>query len=419
MKRLLAVAIFSLVCSAVTQTATQLSVAATDRERDGLSGPVKAVLTDYVAFGTKDGLWSEIQQISSITIYDESGSRKVKTPFRLKTPDGYSIIGYDAMYNRLRQGETVEEEMPSFVGSPTGKWVNSWDSRGRLRERTTYTVQGVLAEKITVSYADDAHGNWTKRVVTPAGESSKADAHPREVCYRLLVYYKSTADSTSSTPVAPIPASALQAKSPLIPSVKNISDGQALYSQRCAACHGENGKADTEFGRVLAVKPTDLTGDSSRKLADGGMWWIVTHGITASRMPALRERLSENERWQIVLYVRALQGIYPMPPPLGLPAESRTKPTQRAVAGQQPASTPSEPKRYKLKGKILSVDGKLHSVTVEHEAIEGYMGAMTMPFPLKDTRLSESLKPGDLIQATLVVDEGRWWLESVIVNDKK
>src|SRR5678816_724820 len=99
MKRLLSVAIFSLVCSAGTQTATQLSVAATDRERDGLSGPVKAVLTDYVAFGTKDGLWSEIQQVSSITIYDESGSRKVKTPFRLSTPGGYSIIGYDAMYN--------------------------------------------------------------------------------------------------------------------------------------------------------------------------------------------------------------------------------------------------------------------------------------------------------------------------------
>jgi Cu/Ag efflux protein CusF len=138
-------------------------------------------------------------------------------------------------------------------------------------------------------------------------------------------------------------------------------------------------------------------------------------------MPALRERIGENERWQIVLFVRALQGNYPLPPPLGRPAEAQAPPPQRAAAPRQTPAVPAAPQHYKLKGKIVAVDRKLRVATVEHEVIEGYMEAMTMHFPLKDASLSETLKPGDLIEATLVVAAagGQWWLEKVIIIGKK
>ncbi len=74
-------------------------------------------------------------------------------------------------------------------------------------------------------------------------------------------------------------------------------------------------------------------------------------------------------------------------------------------------------KRYEVKGKIVSVDKANHKVTVEHEEIKGYMEAMTMPFTLLDDWVYPELKPGAQIQATLVVDQGRSWLENPVVSN--
>ncbi|MEK7831368.1 MAG: SCO family protein, partial [Acidobacteriota bacterium] len=73
-------------------------------------------------------------------------------------------------------------------------------------------------------------------------------------------------------------------------------------------------------------------------------------------------------------------------------------------------------KRFELKGKVISADKADHKVTIEHEEISGYMEAMTMPFTLLDDWVYSELKPGALIQATLVVDQNRTWLENPTVT---
>jgi protein SCO1/2 len=72
--------------------------------------------------------------------------------------------------------------------------------------------------------------------------------------------------------------------------------------------------------------------------------------------------------------------------------------------------------RYGLKGKVVFVDKRGGTVSISHEAIPGYMEAMTMPFTLKDPRLLSGLADGDSIQATLVVSGSRSWLEDVITT---
>ena len=76
----------------------------------------------------------------------------------------------------------------------------------------------------------------------------------------------------------------------------------------------------------------------------------------------------------------------------------------------------SAEQRYELKGTVVSVDKRGKTVTVAHEAIPGYMEAMTMPFKLKDERLLNDLSEGDRVQATLVVAGLRSWLQDVIVT---
>ena len=55
----------------------------TDRDRDGLVGNVKAVLTEDVVLSEQNGLWGESQQASSSAIYDATGKRTLQTPFRV------------------------------------------------------------------------------------------------------------------------------------------------------------------------------------------------------------------------------------------------------------------------------------------------------------------------------------------------
>ncbi|MEP6801988.1 MAG: SCO family protein [Acidobacteriota bacterium] len=54
-------------------------------------------------------------------------------------------------------------------------------------------------------------------------------------------------------------------------------------------------------------------------------------------------------------------------------------------------------------------------VLVEHDAVPGFMGAMTMLFPTHGAlEVTRALAPGDVIDATLVVEESRYWLEGIL-----
>ena len=75
-----------------------------------------------------------------------------------------------------------------------------------------------------------------------------------------------------------------------------------------------------------------------------------------------------------------------------------------------------EAKRYKLKGKVISVDKAAKKAEIAHEEIAGYMSAMTMKFAIKDDWVWDELTPGAEIQAELVVDKGDYWLEKLGIS---
>ena len=62
-------------------------------------------------------------------------------------------------------------------------------------------------------------------------------------------------------------------------------------------------------------------------------------------------------------------------------------------------------KTYPLRGKIVSTNPATGEVTIEHQAIAGFMDAMTMPYKLRDTRILGELHPGDLITADVLVSQ--------------
>ena len=73
-------------------------------------------------------------------------------------------------------------------------------------------------------------------------------------------------------------------------------------------------------------------------------------------------------------------------------------------------------KRFDLKGKVVAVEADKHLVTIAHEEVKDFMPAMTMPFTLQDEYYLQNLAAGDEIDATLVVDGARSWLENVAIT---
>ena len=58
---------------------------------------------------------------------------------------------------------------------------------------------------------------------------------------------------------------------------------------------------------------------------------------------------------------------------------------------------------FHIRGKVVSTDAA--HVTLNGEAVPGFMDAMTMPYKLKDPIVATELHPGDLITATVLADK--------------
>ncbi|MBV8844021.1 MAG: copper-binding protein [Bryobacterales bacterium] len=69
------------------------------------------------------------------------------------------------------------------------------------------------------------------------------------------------------------------------------------------------------------------------------------------------------------------------------------------------AQSNSKTKAYTLHGTIQEVKDADKKVTVKHDKIEGYMGAMTMDYGVSDPEMFKKLKAGDEIVATIYQDE--------------
>jgi Cu/Ag efflux protein CusF len=70
------------------------------------------------------------------------------------------------------------------------------------------------------------------------------------------------------------------------------------------------------------------------------------------------------------------------------------------AAAQQPQA---KGKQHTLRGKVTEV-GK-DRLTVNHDRIEGYMGAMTMPYKVDKPDVLTRVKAGDQIEATVYEDD--------------
>jgi mono/diheme cytochrome c family protein len=105
-----------------------------------------------------------------------------------------------------------------------------------------------------------------------------------------------------------LPEDADKTKNPVATSPESIEKGKTLYLERtkgnCVFCHGATGANEENVTRRR--KPADLTNkERMTKMTDGEVFWKISKGINGI-MPAGERRMSEEERWHVVNYVRTL-----------------------------------------------------------------------------------------------------------------
>jgi protein SCO1/2 len=70
-------------------------------------------------------------------------------------------------------------------------------------------------------------------------------------------------------------------------------------------------------------------------------------------------------------------------------------------------------RRYPLKGQVVAIAESHDQLTVKHTDIPGFMPAMTMGYRVKASKLIDGLAAGDLIDATLVVNDTDVYLTDI------
>ena len=105
-----------------------------------------------------------------------------------------------------------------------------------------------------------------------------------------------------------IPEEAKRRQNPIQPSPQALDAARIVYSDHCERCHGKTGKGDGPDATKFYTSPRDLT-DTSRMSAqsDGELFYKISEGRRP--MPEFKTKLTEEQRWQLVLLMRSLAGM--------------------------------------------------------------------------------------------------------------
>jgi len=101
-----------------------------------------------------------------------------------------------------------------------------------------------------------------------------------------------------------VPEEAKQRRNPIPPSAAALAAAKSIYSDKCANCHGDTGKGDGADAKSYYPNPSNLSDPSHlNTVTDGELFYKISEGHKP--MPTFKRKLSEEQRWQLVLLLRS------------------------------------------------------------------------------------------------------------------
>lgn len=174
--------------SKATRASASAAAESSDREQDGLNGPVRRVRVETAKVTVKEGQLVEGPRVlSEIATYDPRGQK-------------IDSVAY-----------------PVEASTLPGKQEYRYDDHGNIVEMTLRGADGSTVSKEAYKYEMDELGNWNKMTSSVAiFENGKISYEPIEVTYRTIAYYYGQA--VDKLTVATKPETRSQLKPPTTPA---------------------------------------------------------------------------------------------------------------------------------------------------------------------------------------------------------
>ncbi len=103
----------------------------------------------------------------------------------------------------------------------------------------------------------------------------------------------------------PVPEAARKRPNPLKSSPEVLGAAKKIYVDKCEQCHGDKGTGDGPLAMMYSVKPADFTDQHMMdEMTDGELFYKISEG--REPMPGFKKQYTEEQRWQLVHYVRSL-----------------------------------------------------------------------------------------------------------------
>lgn len=126
--------------------------------------------------------------------------------------------------------------------------------------------------------------------------------------YEEPIIYSKFSVSTTGLRIAPLPREDFEkmTQNPVPDTPESLASGEHLYNTYCFVCHGMEGKGD---GPVIkrGFYPMNLTSPAVIARTNGYLYAYIRYGGKVM-MPSYRESITSEGAWDVVNYVRKLQG---------------------------------------------------------------------------------------------------------------
>ena len=98
---------------------------------------------------------------------------------------------------------------------------------------------------------------------------------------------------------------------PIALNDENLIKGIHLYATNCAVCHGASDAKASNIASGLFQHAPQLAGHGVTDDPEGKIYWFVKHGVRLTGMPSFNGELTDEQIWQVVLFLKHMDNLPP------------------------------------------------------------------------------------------------------------
>lgn len=130
---------------------------------------------------------------------------------------------------------------------------------------------------------------------------ANADAHPSKLeRWAAMTSLHVTIDREAPAGPAPLPV-----------DEANLKAGVDVYAHNCVFCHGAADAKASHLAEGLYQRAPQLAKHGVEDDPIGETWWKVDHGIRWTGMPSFRRSLTQDQIWQVSMFLKHMEALPP------------------------------------------------------------------------------------------------------------